>query len=143
MHHAVRFNKDDALFRPLGYPEDKIGIESVVLIEPDASAAALVSEEEYLLFREVFFAVLADVTAQVFDKPLLTLFQGRRRGFRFTCGKEGLVEVPVVIGDGQCCQPRSVDFAALYQIEDAWFQFGCFGTGNVDTPIGEIGIVFV
>ena len=121
MHHAVRFNKDDTLFRPLSYPEDKIRIEPVVLIEPDASAAALVSEEEYLLFREVFFAVLADVTAQVFDKPLLTLFQGGRRGFRFTCGKEGLVEVPVVIGGGQFCQPGTVDFAALYQIEDAWF----------------------
>ena len=143
MHHAVRFNKDDALFRALGYPEDKIGIESVVLIEPDASAAALVSEEEYLLFREVFFAVLADVTAQVFDELLLTLFQGRRRDFRFTCGKEGLIEVPVVIGGGQFCQPSTVDFAALYQIEDAWFQFGCFGARDIDTPIGEIGIVFV
>ena len=143
MHHAVGFDEDDALFGSLGYPEDKIGIEPVVLIEADAFAAALVSEEEYLLFGEVLFAVFADVTAQVFHELLLTLFQGRRRGFRLTCGKERLIEVPVVIGVGQCCQPGAVDFAALYQIEDAWLQFGCFGARNGDNPVGEIGIVFV
>ena len=41
--HAVRFNKDDALFNSVKDPEDKIRIESFVLIEANPFAATLVA----------------------------------------------------------------------------------------------------
>ena len=41
--HAVRFNKDDTLFNSIKDPEDKIRVESFVLIETNSFAATLVA----------------------------------------------------------------------------------------------------